>query len=164
MTPQIQSWVMKAKKDFIKNPGRVLELGSLNINGSVKEFFSDAQEYIGIDIQNGEGVDKVLNAHNILVVFKKNSFDTIICCETLEHDINFWVTVSNIHKVLKQGGTLIITTPTFGFPLHRYPKDYYRFGEDAYKDLFFKGFKTLRFDFVKDIENSPGICCIGQKI
>lgn len=163
MTPQIQNWVKKVKKQYIKNPGRVLEIGSLDINGSVKEFFPDAKEYTGIDSIKGKGVDKVLDAHNILRVWKSNTFDTILCLEMLEHDSAFWVTIEIMHKVLKKGGILIVTTPTFGFPLHRYPKDYYRYGEDAYKEIIFKDFKILNLVEVRDELNNPGICCIGQK-
>lgn len=164
MTPQIQRWVKKAKKDFIKSPGKVLEIGSLDINGSVREYFTDAKEYTGIDMEAGFGVDKVLNAHDILKVWKPNTFDIILCLETLEHDNAFWETIEIIKKALKKTGFLIVSTPTFGFPLHRYPKDYFRFGEDAYREVIFKGLKILRLDEVRDELNNPGICCIGQKI
>ena len=163
MTPQIQQWVKQAKKDFIKSPGKVLEIGSLNINGGVREFFPDAKEYIGIDMQKGEGVDKVIEAHDILRVWPIESFDAVLCLEMLEHDNAFWKTVDNVHQVLKRGGILIVSTPTFGFPIHRYPKDYFRFGEDAYREIIFKDFEILRISEVKDSENSPGICCIGKK-
>lgn len=164
MTPQIQHWVKKAKKDFIKSPRKILEIGSLDINGGVRKFFTDANEYVGIDMQEGKGVDKVLEAHDILKVWPKENFDIVLCLEMLEHDNAFWKTINDIHKILKRGGFLIISTPTFGFPLHRYPKDYFRFGEDAYREIFFKGFEIIRLSEVRDIENSPGICCIGKKI
>ena len=163
MTPQIQQWVKKAKEDFIKSPGRVLEIGSLDVNGGIRHFFSDAEEYIGIDMKKGSGVDKVMAAKDILTVFGEESFNTILCLEMLEHDIAFWHTLDNIKKVLKKGGILLISTPTFGFPLHRYPKDYFRFGVDAYKEMIFKDFSILRLSEVKDREGNPGICCIGKK-
>lgn len=163
MTPQIQEWVKQSKKDFIKRPGKILEIGSLDINGGVREFFSDAEVYTGIDMQKGKGVDKVMEAHDITKHFPPESFDAILCLEMLEHDKAFWKTLENINILLKRDGILIISTPTFGFPLHRFPKDYFRFGEDAYKKIIFKNYKILRLSSVKDIENSPGICCIGRK-
>lgn len=163
MTPQIQSWVKTARNDFIVSPGVVLEIGSLNINGSIRQYFNDAIEYIGIDLQKGDGVDRIMNAHNISKVWNSFTFNTVICLETLEHDLKPWITITTMRKVLKQGGILLVSTPTFGFPLHRFPKDYYRFGEDIYRDLIFKDFEILRFSEVRDINNSPGICCIGQK-
>lgn len=163
MTPQIQQWVKLVKREFIKSPGKVLEIGSLDINGGVRDFFMDAEEYIGIDMVKGKGVDKVVEAHDILKFWPEESFDIVLCLEMLEHDITFWHTVDNMSKILKKKGVLIVSTPTFGFPLHRYPKDYFRFGEDAYKEIIFKNFKILKLEEVRDTENSPGICCIGKK-
>ncbi len=163
MTPQIQQWVKKAKKDFIQQSGKVLEIGSLNINGSIRQFFSDTKEYIGIDMMKGSCVDKVMEAHDILKVFGKEAFDTVLCLEMLEHDNAPWVTIENMHKILKKGGFLIVSTPTFGFPIHRYPKDYFRYGEDTFREIIFKDIEILRLSEVKDYLNNPGICCIGQK-
>ena len=96
--------------------------------------------------------------------WRKGSIDVLLCLEMLEHDSAFWKTIEIIHKLIKKNGYLIISTPTFGFPLHRHPKDYFRYGEDAYQEIFFKGFKILRFQEVRDFKGNPGICCIGQKI
>ena len=164
MTNQIYSWVKKAKKDFIKNPGRILEIGSKNINGSVRDVFFDTKEYIGIDSEPGFDVDLVLDAHDILKRFKPSSFDVVLCLEMLEHDNAFWITIDIMKQVLKKGGFLIISTPTFSFPLHRHPKDFFRFGEDAFQEIFFAGFEILRLNEVRDEHNDPGICCIGKKL
>lgn len=164
MTPQIQNWVKKAKFDFIKNPGRCLEIGSKDVTGSVRQFFTDAKEYIGTDMERGFGVDLIINAHDLPKKFKKGSFDVLLCAETLEHDDEFWTTIKIIHSLIKKGGILVISTPTFGFPLHRHPKDYLRFGEDAYREILFKGFKILRLDEVEDDYQNPAICCIGKKL
>lgn len=164
MTPQIQNWVKKAKSDFLKNPGRCLEIGSKDITGSVRSYFKDAKEYMGTDMERGFGVDLIINAHDLPKKFRKESFDVVLCHEMLEHDNQFWKTVKIMHNLLKKGGFLIVSTPTFGFPLHRHPKDYFRFGEDAYREIIFEGFKILRLDEVKDIKGSPAICCIGKKI
>jgi len=164
MTPQIQDWIKKTKKLFINKPGRILEIGSKDITGSVREFFSDAGEYIGTDMERGFGVDVIIDAHDLLKKFRKNSFDVVICCEMLEHDNDPFKTINIMNQLVKKDGFLIVTTPTFGFPLHRHPKDYFRYGEDAYREIIFKGFKILKLDEVRDIEGNPAICCIGKKI
>ena len=38
------------------NRKKVLEVGSLNINGSIRDFFYEC-EYVGIDVGEGEGVE-----------------------------------------------------------------------------------------------------------
>lgn len=145
-------------------PGRVLEIGGRNVNGSVRGFFKDAAEYISTDMESGPGVDVVLNATELIGKFGSDSFDTIICCEMLEHDVNFPRTVMQMHAMLKSPGHLIITTPTFGFPLHRYPRDYWRFGEDAFREVFFRGFKIL---FLEHLDDASGpaltIAAIGTR-
>lgn len=147
------------------NVGKTLELGSYNINGTIRDAFQQySTEYIGVDQSAGPCVDLVMNNHVVLDYFGPNSFDTVICCETLEHDNMFWNTVSIIHNLIKPNGYLFVSTPTFGFPLHRFPKDYWRFGEDAYREFIFKGFDILKIGEVKDCMNSPVICCFGRKL
>ena len=95
--------------------------------------------------------------------FEPESFDTVLCCESLEHDLKPWITVANMHRVLRPGGHILVTTPTFGFPLHRYPIDCYRYGEDAYRQFIFQGIEILRLEEVHDGPGHPIICCIGRK-
>ena len=69
--------------------GPVLEIGSININGSAREVFGDLTPYVGIDIVPGPGVDHVVDirdaidpdTHNYLT----HKFRTIVCTEVLEH-------------------------------------------------------------------------------
>lgn len=164
MTPQIQRWMRAVREQIPFVPGRVLEIGSQNVNGTVRGYFGDATEYIGIDMQAAPGVDIVMNASGALETFGKHSFDTILCCEMLEHDLNFLSTVRQIHKMLKPGGMLIITTPTFGFPLHRYPKDYWRFGEDAYREVFFSGCELINLMHLDDAAGPKiSLVAVGRK-
>ncbi|RJQ24615.1 methyltransferase domain-containing protein [Candidatus Parcubacteria bacterium] len=157
-----------AKESLFKhqfNVGRTLEIGSYNVNGTIRDSFQHkSNEYIGVDQSAGPCVDLVINAHELLDCFGSNSFDTILCCEMLEHDPQFWLTVGIMHQMLKPNGYLFVSTPTFGFPLHRFPKDYWRFGEDAYREFIFKGFEILEIGEVKDCMNSPVLCCLGRKI
>lgn len=146
MTPEILKWLDEIAHKFMPNgAGDVLEVGAYNVNGSPRSVFEPlATEYVGTDMQAGPGVDVVVNNadlydHALTAV----RFDTVICCECLEHDQHFSDTVYMLHQFTKPGGHLIITTPTFGFPLHRYPRDYWRFGEDAYRDVFFGGMTIL---------------------
>jgi SAM-dependent methyltransferase len=164
MTPQIMAWVKHTKEKYIKHPGMVLEIGALDVNGNVREFFTDATKYIGIDIQHGKNVDVVLNAHDLLKVFSPSQFDTVLCLEMLEHDDNPLLTVQNIHSVLKPGGFFIVSTPTIGFPYHPYPKDYWRFTVDTYTDIFFKDMEILEIRELKDPVGNPGLIGLGKKL
>lgn len=88
---------------------RVLEIGSRKINGSVREFFTNCT-YVGIDAAEGEGVDIVTLAHEFPYQFPGTApFDTIICCEVLEHDPHFDETIRAINSLLIPGGMVVIT-------------------------------------------------------
>jgi SAM-dependent methyltransferase len=163
MTPEIQHWMQHIARRFIAAPGNVLEVGALNVNGTVRQYFSDAVSYLGTDMEAGPNVDMVVNGHDLFVKLISDIdflYDTVIACEVLEHDLDFKETLYNMKSLLNHGGHLIITTPTFGFPLHRYPKDYWRFGEDAYREVFFKDMEILDLRHL-DNEYAPGITLAG---
>jgi SAM-dependent methyltransferase len=112
--------------------GRILEIGSYDVNGSVRDLFPDT-DYLGIDMREGKGVDRVMNGAKL--DFDDASFDGVLYLETMEHDKTFWLTLAEISRVLKKGGRLIITARGIGFPLHDYPGDYYRFTKQFFEDL-----------------------------
>lgn len=60
---------------------RVLEIGSRDINGTVRDVVS-ADYYHGIDIVAGPGVDEVADATSYR---SEETYDAVICCEVLEH-------------------------------------------------------------------------------
>ena len=64
----------------------VIEIGSLNINGSIRSLFEGCY-YIGVDLAPGEGVDIVALGHE--VELEDRSFDVSISCECFEHN-PFW--------------------------------------------------------------------------
>lgn len=84
----------------------VLEVGSMNINGSVRMFF-DGCRYIGLDVVPGPGVDAVSPAH--LFQAPEGTFDTIISCESMEHDQHWQATLLHIFRMLRPGGLLVFT-------------------------------------------------------
>ncbi len=131
---------LREVKEQIGAQDNILEVGALNVNGSAREVFEeDSVCYTGIDLEHGEGVDYVSNIQE----WNYEGYDLIICCETLEHDPTFWLSIEKMKDILKPGGWLVITTPGFYFPEHNYPKDYYRFMPETYRDVFFKGMKDV---------------------
>ena len=94
----------------------VLECGSLNLNGSVRQFFTDC-DYTGIDIIEGDGVDVVARAHKYCWN-NKDTFDVVISCEMLEHDKYSYRSMLSMYDALKVGGLLVITCAYIGRPEH----------------------------------------------
>jgi SAM-dependent methyltransferase len=101
---------------------RTLEIGSYDFNGTVRGLFTG--EYVGIDTQEGKGVDEVMDA--AALTFDDASFDVVVSTSMLEHDPAFWRTLPEVGRVLRPGGYLILTTVRESFPVHNEP-DYWRF-------------------------------------
>jgi SAM-dependent methyltransferase len=93
------------------NDARVLEVGSLDINGSVRELFA-ACRYTGVDLQLGPGVD--LACQGQLVEFPSGHFDTTISAECLEHNPFWRETVANMLRMTRPGGLVLISCATTG--------------------------------------------------
>lgn len=109
----IQSVKDKHKKYF-KNTC-VLEVGSLNVNGSVRPFFENCA-YIGLDVDYGPCVDVVCLGHEYDM--PDGSFDTVISCECFEHN-PYWIeTFNNMIRLCKSGGLIIMTCATEGRAEH----------------------------------------------
>ena len=91
----------------------VLEIGSLNVNGSVRELFDNA-DYVGIDRRPGPGVDVVMDARDV----RATGFDVVVCTEVLEHDPDPQSIIDCAERVLKPGGLLILTAGSNGREPH----------------------------------------------
>lgn len=118
------------KEEFI-----FIEIGSMDINGSLKENIEQdcrkKVKYIGLDVESGKGVDQVIVPYNIPY---KNYADVVISCNQMEHDPQFWKTLEQMKKATKKGGLIYICAPSTGH-YHNYPVDVYRFYEDAFREL-----------------------------
>jgi SAM-dependent methyltransferase len=95
--------------------GRILEIGSLDINGSVRSFF-DGCDYLGIDVAAGPGVDLVCQGQDYDGA--DASFDTVVSCEVMEHNPWWRETFLNMLRVCKPGGLVIMTCASTGRPEH----------------------------------------------
>jgi predicted O-methyltransferase YrrM len=115
-------------------PTRVLDVGSMDVNGSYRSLFEDLDvEYTGVDLEPGPGVDLVLTDAGALP-FDDGSFDLVLSGQMLEHAPRFWETFSEMTRVLSSEGILVLIAPSNG-PIHRFPVDCYRFHPDAFQAL-----------------------------
>jgi len=95
---------------------RVCELGSRDVNGSVRGLFPGAQ-YIGVDAEPGPGVDAIGNG----ATWKPEPpepFDTVVSTEVLEHTGEAEEICRNSYELLEKGGVFIVTAASIGREPH----------------------------------------------
>ena len=112
---------------------KILDVGSLDVNGSLRSVAPPAASYVGVDLGAGAGVDVVLDDPYALP-FADQSFDAVVSTSCFEHDDCFWLTFLEILRVLKEGGLAYLNTPSNG-NYHGYPQDNWRFYRDAAQAL-----------------------------
>lgn len=114
MSHPSQQEFIRSLRDFYPayfNRQRVLEVGSLNINGTVRDYFTDC-DYTGIDLGPGPGVDTVAEGHTYAAA--DDSFMTVLSCECFEHNPYWAETFANMIRMTQPGGLIIMSCATVG--------------------------------------------------
>ena len=116
----------------------VLEVGSLDVNGSVRPLLEQQRpaRYVGADIFPGRGVDVLCPAERLVERFGEDAFDVVISTELIEHVRDWRVVISNLKRVVKPGGLLLVTTRSYGVDFHRHPFDYWRYEHADFEVIF----------------------------
>jgi SAM-dependent methyltransferase len=129
----IQKGIKKFSSGF-KN-GKLLDFGC----GSkpYRSLFS-VSEYIGLDTNNSghshknEKIDIFYDGKKI--PFDNNYFDYVFCSEVLEHVFNLNQVLSELNRVLKKDGKILITLP-FVWGEHEQPFDFARYTSFGLKNI-----------------------------
>lgn len=141
----------------------IYEFGSLQVAeqegwADLRPYFP-GKEYVGCDMREGPGVDKVMDLHS--VDLPSESVGTILSVDTFEHVEYPHKAMTEIHRVLRPGGIAVITS-VLNFPIHEYPHDYWRFTPDAFRSLL-KQFSAQFVDFAGEVEFPHTVVGIGFK-
>ena len=112
---------------------KVLDIGSQDVNGSLKSVCPKNFEYIGVDFAQANGVDIILDDPYTLP-FESNSVDIVLSSSCFEHSEMFWIIFLEILRVLKPNGLFYLNVPSNG-NFHRYPVDCWRFYPDSGRAL-----------------------------
>ena len=123
------------RKTGFKRGDKVLDVGSMDVNGTVRSLFLGA-EYVGIDMRPGKDVDLVMKAEDLSKCFQPGHFDIVVCSNSLEHMEHWKDAIKGMWFVLKEQGTLTLVTPTKEKGRHGYPDDYWRFTQEDYQHIF----------------------------
>jgi len=112
-----------------KDGGVVVDIGSQDVNGSLRSSTPDRFKYVGVDFEEAANVDVVLKEPYVLP-FDSESVDIVVSSSCLEHSEFFWLTFLEIVRITKPDGLIYINAPSGG-PHHAFPVDCWRFRLDA---------------------------------
>jgi SAM-dependent methyltransferase len=122
-------------------PGPYLEVGSKDYGTTqdLRSLVADRSEYTGADMEEGPGVDVVLDFTKPFEEIDRRlggvRFGTIFCLSVLEHCEQPFAAAENLTHLLKPGGRICISAP-FAWQFHGYPSDYWRFTHEGVRKLF----------------------------
>jgi len=157
----------------------VLEIGATPTSDTLLTlpYISHARR-IGANPEHNQAVDGawVYNWSGRDIPAADSTYDVVLCNSVLEHDLRFWETVSEMRRVLRPEGWLLVGVPSFTqrivvkrpsneastvtMAIHACPEDYYRFSPAVFTELIFAGFEQVK---VSDVMDPPRLVGIGRK-
>jgi SAM-dependent methyltransferase len=112
---------------------QVVDVGSQDVNGSLRQVCPQQFRYVGVDSTAGPGVDIVLDDPYALP-FETSSVDIVLSSSCFEHAEMFWLVFLEALRILKPDGLFYLNAPSNG-DFHRYPVDCWRFYPDSGRAL-----------------------------
>lgn len=175
--------------------GAVLEIGAVPDGSTLLALpeLSAAASRVGINLDGpgSFGGFEIVGGNANAMPFADASFDLVLCNAMLEHDPRFWLTLTEIRRVLRVGGIAMIGVPgyvrgsgmwaklagvtgrvlrsawidgvaasTQVLQVHDFPGDYYRFSEQALREVLFEGFELLE---QRAVMVPPRLIGVGRK-
>lgn len=131
---------MKAQFPDMFTGNTILDVGSLDINGNNRQFFTDIKKYVGLDLGAGKNVDVISPAHLYNGV---QEFDAVISTECFEHDKHYRASIKKMYDLLLPNGMMLITIAGEGRKEHgtaRTEPKSSPFTNDYYKNITAKDF------------------------
>jgi SAM-dependent methyltransferase len=141
---------------------RVIELGSRDVNGSLREhiFSLKPTDYLGIDFRGGKNVDIVRDmSHSTMLEDYAGAFDLVVSTEVLEHVADWRKAITVMKGICAPKGIILITTRSFGYPYHAHPYDHWRYEVEDMKRIF-SDFERIR---VQGDPESNGVFIVVKK-
>ncbi len=95
-------------------------------------FAAFTKKYVGVDV-DPQVADVVARGEKLPI--KKNSFDLVLCFQTLEHCESPQKVIAEMYRVLRPGGCVILSTHG-AWMYHPCPHDYFRWTNEGLEKLF----------------------------
>jgi SAM-dependent methyltransferase len=105
MHPEAYAFIAAQAAALPLEAAAVLEIGSYDVNGSVRGLFAAAPIYVGMDVRPGPGVDLVSAGADA----PGDAFGVVVSTECIEHDPAPAATIGHAARALRPGGVLLLT-------------------------------------------------------
>lgn len=143
----VSNFIKNLSLDFDKEGVKVLDVAP-QVHLGTKEHFSSAAIHT-LDIDPDSNADYIADlCENNSNLIPENHFDLVVCTEVLEHVNDPFAAVKELHRLVRNGGTVAVSTP-FNFRLHNPLPDNWRFTIHGLRILF-KDFKTVEVQPLED--------------
>lgn len=132
MHPSVLDFVQRVlTRERVYNAG-VLEVGSYDVNGSVRPYLESLRpkRYLGVDAQLGPSVDRAVDCEKLSMQVGRGAWQVVVSTEMLEHVRDWRTCMEQLVEATARGGLLLVTTRSPGFPYHPFPEDHWRFTID----------------------------------
>lgn len=134
--------------------GEVLSIGSGDDSDGEGSFyrlyFSNCSSYTTSEISSEFKPDIIIDVKEMTSI-SDQSFDCVLCSGVLEHVDDYSAGLSEITRILKFGGILLLGLP-FRQALHMPPNDFWRFTEFGIRHMLKDHYEIIN---IESIDNSP---------
>lgn len=132
---------LKQNVDKVKDPilivgGKMYEYDHFNLKTELSKL--GLSSVFVIDLESGEGVDKVLDitdSQNSFIEHHAGHFNTVICMEVLTYVAQPFEASKNMARLTNKGGHVIVSE-CFVRKLSKMPVDYWRFSWEGLKNVY----------------------------
>lgn len=159
---QLTRALVEGMVEVFRPQGPVVEIGSRRVQDvdywDLRPLFP-GQAYVGCDMEPGPGVDCIERIE--AMTFADAYAGTVLCLNVLEHAWAFREGMDEIHRVTAPGGLVLLTT-AFGFDIHGFPNDYWRFTPAALRGLM-EPYESVIYGWQGHTKSPRSVFVLGRK-
>jgi SAM-dependent methyltransferase len=114
---------------YAKSGDLILDIGSYDVNGTLKPLIPEGTIYTGMDQAAGPNVNVIME-DPYKIPTTVDYFDIVVSSSCFEHAEFFWLLFVEMVRVVKPGGLIYVNAPSDG-KVHSHPVDCWRFYPDS---------------------------------
>lgn len=143
----VSEFMARCAAEFDRAGALLLDVAPQDHEGAAPYFRRSTIETLDIDPRSGATyVADITNDNSDRIPSAR--FDFVVCTEVLEHTVQPFDAVRELHRVLRPGGRAFVTTP-FNLRIHGPLPDCWRFTEHGLRELF-KEWEVLELKELED--------------